>query len=112
MTCGNILKRGRKLSNKGGCPEATQQAVIAGLDPAIPIMWHGRGSVSGMAGSSRSSPAMTIHQGTGLIVSAGVAVDLPAGRVFDEAELVAVERADCVVDHVADLAGRSHNSHE
>jgi hypothetical protein len=31
--------------------------VIAGLDPAIPIMWHGHTSLSGMAGSS---PAMTI----------------------------------------------------
>jgi hypothetical protein len=30
--------------------------VIAGLDPAIPIVWHGRASLSGMAGSS---PAMT-----------------------------------------------------
>jgi hypothetical protein len=30
--------------------------VIAGLDPAIPIMWHGRALLSGMAGSS---PAMT-----------------------------------------------------
>jgi hypothetical protein len=34
--------------------------VIAGLDPAIPIMWHGRASLSGMAGSS---PAMTIGKG-------------------------------------------------
>jgi hypothetical protein len=34
-------------------------AVIAGLDPAIPIMWHGRAMPSGMAGSS---PAMTIPQ--------------------------------------------------
>jgi hypothetical protein len=34
-------------------------AVIAGLDPAIPIMWHGRASLSGMAGSS---PATTISQ--------------------------------------------------
>jgi hypothetical protein len=34
-----------------------QLAVIAGLDPAIPIMWHGRAILSGMAGSS---PAMTI----------------------------------------------------
>jgi hypothetical protein len=33
-------------------------AVIAGLDPAIPIMWHGGASLSGMAGSS---PAMTIQ---------------------------------------------------
>jgi hypothetical protein len=32
-------------------------AVIAGLDPAIPIMWHGGALISGMAGSS---PAMTI----------------------------------------------------
>jgi hypothetical protein len=32
-------------------------AVIAGLDPAIPIMWHGCALLSGMAGSS---PAMTI----------------------------------------------------
>jgi hypothetical protein len=31
-------------------------AVIAGLDPAIPIMWHGRAMLIGMAGSS---PAMT-----------------------------------------------------
>jgi hypothetical protein len=31
--------------------------VITGLDPAIPIMWHSRASLSGMAGSS---PAMTI----------------------------------------------------
>jgi hypothetical protein len=31
--------------------------VIAGLDPAIPIMWHGCAFLSGMAGSS---PAMTI----------------------------------------------------
>jgi hypothetical protein len=33
-------------------------AVIAGLDPAIPIMWHGGASLSGMAGSS---PAMRIQ---------------------------------------------------
>jgi putative hemolysin len=26
-------------------------AVIAGLDPAIPIMWHGGARLSGMAGS-------------------------------------------------------------
>ncbi len=32
-------------------------AVIAGLDPAIPIIWHGRASLSGVAGTS---PAMTI----------------------------------------------------
>ena len=32
--------------------------VIAGLDPAIPIIWHGPAIVSGMAGSS---PAMTIQ---------------------------------------------------
>jgi hypothetical protein len=31
-------------------------AVIAGLDPAIPIKWRGRAFLSGMAGSS---PAMT-----------------------------------------------------
>jgi hypothetical protein len=37
---------------------ATNQAfVIAGLDPAIPIMWHGRVFINGMAGSS---PAMTV----------------------------------------------------
>ena len=30
--------------------------VIAGLDPAIPIVWHGRAFISGMAGLS---PAMT-----------------------------------------------------
>jgi hypothetical protein len=59
-----------------------------------------------------AKPAMTVGLGTDLIVPAGVAGDVPAGRVLDEAELVAVERADCVVDHVADLAGRSHNSHE
>jgi hypothetical protein len=34
------------------CPPA----VIAGLDAAIPIMWHGGALLSGMAGSS---PAMT-----------------------------------------------------
>jgi hypothetical protein len=33
-------------------------AVIAGLDPAIPIILHGRTTISGMAGSS---PAMTIQ---------------------------------------------------
>jgi hypothetical protein len=33
-------------------------AIIAGLDPAIPMMGHGRASLSGMAGSS---PAMTIQ---------------------------------------------------
>jgi hypothetical protein len=33
------------------------KAVIAGLDPAIPIMWHGCASLSGMAGTSS---AMTI----------------------------------------------------
>jgi hypothetical protein len=33
-------------------------AVIAGLDPAIPIVRHGRAILSGMAGSS---PAMTIQ---------------------------------------------------
>jgi hypothetical protein len=32
-------------------------AVIAGLDPAIPITWHGRASLSGMA---ESSPATAI----------------------------------------------------
>jgi hypothetical protein len=32
-------------------------AVIAGLDPAIPIVGHGRAILSGMAGSN---PAMTI----------------------------------------------------
>ncbi len=32
-------------------------AVIAGLVPATPIMWHGRALLSGMAGTS---PAMTI----------------------------------------------------
>jgi hypothetical protein len=31
--------------------------VIAGLVPATPIMWHGRASISGVAGTS---PAMTI----------------------------------------------------
>ena len=31
--------------------------VIAGLDPAIPIMWHSRALISGRAGTS---PAMTI----------------------------------------------------
>jgi hypothetical protein len=36
--------------------EAKPLAVIAGLDPAIPIIWHGRALLSGMAGSS---PAMT-----------------------------------------------------
>jgi hypothetical protein len=34
-------------------------AVIAGLDPAIPIMWHGRAILSGMAAPS---PAMMIPQ--------------------------------------------------
>jgi hypothetical protein len=34
-------------------------SVIAALDPAIPIMWHGCAFLSGMAGSS---PAMTIPQ--------------------------------------------------
>ncbi len=34
-----------------------QPVVIAGLDPAIPIMWHGRAPLSGMAGAS---PAMTV----------------------------------------------------
>jgi hypothetical protein len=34
-------------------------AVIAGLDPAIPIMWHGGAFISGMAGSS---PAMTVPE--------------------------------------------------
>jgi hypothetical protein len=33
-------------------------AVIAGLDPAIPIMWHGRAPAIGVAGTS---PAMTIQ---------------------------------------------------
>jgi hypothetical protein len=32
------------------------QDVIAGLDPAIPIMWHGRAFPSGMAGSSLACP--------------------------------------------------------
>jgi hypothetical protein len=39
-----------------------------------------------------------------LIISAGVAADLPASRVLGEADLVAVERADRIVGHVADLA--------
>jgi hypothetical protein len=34
----------------------TGEVVIAGLDPAIPIVGHGRAMLSGMAGSS---PAMT-----------------------------------------------------
>jgi hypothetical protein len=34
-------------------------SVIAGLDPAIPIRWHGCALLSGMAGSS---PAMTVQQ--------------------------------------------------
>ncbi len=38
-------------------------SVIAGLDPAIPIIWHGRALISGMAGSS---PAMTIYQRQGV----------------------------------------------
>jgi hypothetical protein len=38
-------------------------AVIAGLDPAIPIMWHGCAFLSGMAGSS---PAMTVRTKSGL----------------------------------------------
>jgi hypothetical protein len=38
-------------------------AVIAGLDPAIPIIWHGRAILSGMAGSS---PAMTILRDFGM----------------------------------------------
>jgi hypothetical protein len=33
--------------------------VIAGLDPAVPIRWHGCAFLSGMAGWS---PAMTIPQ--------------------------------------------------
>jgi hypothetical protein len=37
--------------------EESHPSVIAGLDPAIPILWHSRAFVSGMAGSS---PAMTI----------------------------------------------------
>jgi hypothetical protein len=39
--------------------EIDPASVIAGLDPAIPIMWHGGALQSGMAGSS---PAMTIPQ--------------------------------------------------
>jgi hypothetical protein len=35
-----------------------QSTVIAGLVPATPIKWHGRASLSGVAGSS---PAMTIQ---------------------------------------------------
>jgi hypothetical protein len=31
-------------------------AVIAGLDPAIPIMWHRCAFLSGMAGSSQVKP--------------------------------------------------------
>jgi hypothetical protein len=68
MTCGNILRRGKNRSIRvavpsghavlSAVPGSTHQAVIAGLDPAIPIMWRGRASISGMAGSS---PAMTIH---------------------------------------------------
>jgi hypothetical protein len=42
--------------------ELFSPAVIAGLDPAIPIMWHGRALVSGLAGSS---PAMTQVDRTG-----------------------------------------------
>jgi hypothetical protein len=37
--------------------------VIAGLDPAIPMMWHSRALLSGMAGSS---PAMTVKTNRGL----------------------------------------------
>jgi hypothetical protein len=71
MTWRNILRRGKNrliwVAVPSGhslllaVPSLTRQAVIAGLDPAIPIMWHGRASISGMAGSS---PAMTIHQET------------------------------------------------
>jgi hypothetical protein len=45
-----------------GCSEEMELvAVIAGLDPAIPIMRHGRASLSRMAGSS---PAMTTERNT------------------------------------------------
>jgi hypothetical protein len=37
MTCVNILKQGKSSYNKGRCPE-DHRAVIAGLDPAIPIV--------------------------------------------------------------------------
>jgi hypothetical protein len=37
---------------------SSSPVVIAGLDPAIPIMWHSRAMLSGMGGSS---PAMTIQ---------------------------------------------------
>jgi hypothetical protein len=44
--------------------EVGLSAVIAGLDPAIPMMWHGCALLSGMAGSS---PAMTIQQKPNLL---------------------------------------------
>ena len=48
---------------QNGLPPSRQNvltdALIAGLDPAIPITWHGCASINGMAGSS---PAMTDPQ--------------------------------------------------
>jgi hypothetical protein len=55
--------------------------VIAGLDPAIPITWHRRAFLSGMAGSS---PAMTIQ-----CSKAVTALMPPPSRRLD-----ALERAD------------------
>jgi hypothetical protein len=48
--------------SKARAEEMDLFAVIAGLDPAIPIMRHGRASLSGMAGSSQ---AMTIQSFAG-----------------------------------------------
>jgi hypothetical protein len=88
-----------------------KRPMLAGAEPVQGFLALG---TARLASSPRrpAKPAMTVGLGTELIVPAGVAGDVPAGRVLDEAELVTVERADCVVDHVADLAGRSHNPHE
>ena len=54
------VRAGARGADQGGGAEGAgagvRSTVIAGLDPAIPIMWHGRALISGMAGSS---PAMT-----------------------------------------------------
>jgi hypothetical protein len=46
-----------EVSSAVHADEINSPAVIAGLDPAIPMIWHDRALLSGMAGSS---PAMTI----------------------------------------------------
>src|ERR1700733_13184885 len=47
-----------------------------------------------------------------LIRAAGIAGNLPAGRVLDVAKLVDVQRSEGLIGNIADLAGRGHHPNE